>query len=79
MPPCHHWSWSSMNEASDHLTTVRRSVWSPAMEPIRQVELRGEVGVLRDPDLRAVELDDQHALGGAHMEDHAPPAHAPGA
>ena len=26
MPPCHHWSWSSMWELSDHFTTVRRRV-----------------------------------------------------
>ncbi|CAM5591680.1 hypothetical protein SCANM63S_07265 [Streptomyces canarius] len=25
IPPCHHWSWSSMCVASDHLTTVSRT------------------------------------------------------
>lgn len=25
IPPCHHWSWSSMCEASDHLITVSRT------------------------------------------------------
>ena len=28
-PPCHHWSWSSMNDASDHFTTVRRTSLGP--------------------------------------------------
>ena len=37
-----------------------------------QVELRGEVGILPDPDLLAVEADDQDALGGPDME-HDPP------
>ena len=34
----------------------------------RHVELGREVRVLADPDVLAVELDEQHALGGAHVE-----------
>ena len=41
-------------------------------EPAGQVELRGEVRVLADPDLLAVELDDEDALRGADIEHHAP-------
>ena len=33
IPPCHHWSWSSMNEASDHFTTRSRSVLEPGRSP----------------------------------------------
>ena len=29
MPPCHHWSWSSMKEVSDHFTTVSRRSFAP--------------------------------------------------
>ena len=56
IPPCHHWSWSSMNDASDHFTTVSRRVFQPGRERRRDVELRGEVRVLADADLDAVEL-----------------------
>ena len=75
MPPCHHWSWSSMYVASDHLTTVRRSVLAPGPDDVRDVELGGEVGVLADPDLAPLTRDDQHALGGTDVE-HDPPARA---
>ena len=73
MPPCHHWSWSSTNEASDHFTTVSRSVVGAGPQERRHVELGGEVRVLADPDVVTVELDEQHALGGAHVEHDAAP------
>ena len=70
MPPCHHWSWSSTYEASDHLITRNTSSLSPAHEERRHVELGGQVGILARPDLPAVEGHEQDALGGADMEDH---------
>ena len=47
-------------------------------EAVGQVELGGEVRVLADPDLLAVELDDEDALGGADVEDDAPAGPAAG-
>ena len=55
IPPCHHWSWSSTNEASDHFTTRRRSVFSPSAHERRHVELGGQVRVLRQAGERAVD------------------------
>ena len=53
MPPCHHWSWSSMNVASDHFTTVSAEcALGPGRGALGQLELRGQVRVLADPDLR---------------------------
>ena len=55
IPPCHHWSWSSTYVASDHLTTRRRQRVRARPEAVGQVELGGEVRVLADADLVAVE------------------------
>ena len=38
------------------------------LEAVREVELGGQVRVLPDADLLAVEAHDEHALGGADME-----------
>ncbi len=38
----------------------------------RDVELRREMGVLADPDVAPVDLDEQDALGGADVQDDAP-------
>ena len=72
IPPCHHWSWSSTYVASDHLTTRSVSVLAPGRSAAGQVELGREVRILPDPDLLAVEADDQDALGGPDVE-HDPP------
>ena len=68
MPPCHHWSWSSTKLASDHLMTVSRRVFVPGTTVPGDVELRGEMGVLADAHVRAVEGHDEDALRGADME-----------
>ena len=73
MPPCHHWSWSSMNDASDHLTTRQGQLVVASAEERRELELRREVGVLADAHGLPVALDHEDALGGTHME-HDPPA-----
>ena len=72
MPPCHHWSWSSTYVASDHFTTLSRIVFGPAATNGRDVELGRQVRVLADPDLRAVDRDDQDALGRPDVEDDPP-------
>ena len=70
MPPCHHWSWSSMNEASDHFTTVSRSSFAPGPQQVGDLELGREMRVLADPDVLPVDLDQQHALGRPDVEHH---------
>ncbi len=48
------------------------------VEPVGQVELRRKMRILADTDVLAIELDDEHALGGADMEDDAPSGLQPG-
>ena len=73
IPPCHHWSWSSMNVASDHLTTRRRSVLAPGRPDRVRSNSAARWESLLIADLDAVERHDQDALGGADVE-HDPPA-----
>ena len=74
IPPCHHWSWSSMYVASDHLTTVSRSVvrrrparWSVMSNSAARCES------LLIPTSTPLSAHEQDALGGPDVE-HDPAA-----
>ena len=74
MPPCHHWSWSSMKVASDHFTTRQAERVRPGHEPSVTSNSEARWESLLMPTSSAVDAGTIRTLSAAPDVEHDAPA-----